>query len=208
MVQGVLLSFARELGKDFLLQPRVCLCLAGGSGLWDPGAVPRRYTQKWNDLIFTASPPANLVEHNYRHLQDPKVVVLKLNLRAVSWRSTWFGGDGSPDVPQSHLRVYHDDKYQIDEICGDNPQNRSSDERSSVRAPGHLFSRLEKRCDATITEGTDPVLRGKWRIAGPCLGTYLARTPEEHYTTTGIRNASGCSGGLPIASSSVSAGSG
>ncbi|XCN71113.1 MAG: hypothetical protein Q3M24_12375 [Candidatus Electrothrix aestuarii] len=67
-----------------------------------------------------ASPPANLVDTIFIHLQDPKVIVHKAALRAVRQCPHWFDKKQTFEVLsclKGHLQAYRDDEIQLDRIC-------------------------------------------------------------------------------------------
>ena len=115
-------SLLGELGKDYLLQPRVLPLV--WRALMDYGStwVRAKAIHATVEMFSSspASPPANLVDTIIVHLQDPKVVVHQAALRAVSWHPSWFDEKQSFEVLKclnAHLHVYRDDKYQLDDIC-------------------------------------------------------------------------------------------
>jgi hypothetical protein len=115
-------SLLGELGKDYLLRPRVLPLI--WRALMDYGstriqaAAIRAAVEMFSSS--TGSPPTNLVDTLILHLRDPHVIVHKAALRAVSWRPGWFDERQSREALtclSSHLRAYRDDKYQLDDIC-------------------------------------------------------------------------------------------
>jgi hypothetical protein len=67
-----------------------------------------------------ASPPGNLVDTLVVHLRDPKVVVHKAALRALSRRPGWFDERQSREAMAAlvfHVRAYRDDKLQLENIA-------------------------------------------------------------------------------------------
>ena len=68
----------------------------------------------------TTMPPQNLVDTIIVHLQDPKVIVHRAARQAVARCSKWFDKRQPLEVLkclEAHLRVYHNDKYQLEGIC-------------------------------------------------------------------------------------------
>ena len=189
-------SLLGELGKDYLLQPRVLPLV--WRALMDYGSTRVRANAIHATVEMfsssTASPPANLVDTIIVHLQDPKVVVHQAALRAVSWRSTWFDERQAIEALtclNAHLRVYHDDKYQLDDICGAILSIGRRDERLklfALRMVRSIFPTGEEVVDATITEELIRFCEPSERIAGLVakdIGTYLARYARDHYNHYG-----------------------
>ena len=115
-------SLLGELGKDYAIRPRILPLL--WRALMDYGSAwVRASAIRATEEMFSypsASPPANLVDIIIVHLQDPKVVVHQAALRAVTRCPRWFDERQAIEALtclNAHLRVYHDDKYKLDDIC-------------------------------------------------------------------------------------------
>ncbi len=115
-------SLLGNLGKDYLLRPRVLpliwRSLMDYSSAWVRAKAIHATVEMFS--YSSASPPANLVDIIVVHLHDQKVVVHQASLRVVSWRPGWFDKRQSVEVLNcltSHLSAYRDDKYQLEDIC-------------------------------------------------------------------------------------------
>lgn len=129
-------SLLGQLGKDYLLRPRVLpliwRALMDYGSAWVRAKAIHATVEMFS--YSNASPPANLVDTIIVHLQDPEVVVHKAALRAVSCRPSWFNEKQSGEVLKClelHLRAYRDDKYQLDGIC------------DAILAISHRYDRLK-----------------------------------------------------------------
>ena len=189
-------SLLGELGKDYLLQPRVLPLV--WRALMDYGSTRVRAKAIHATVEMfsssTASPPTNLVDTIIVHLQDPKVVVHQAALRAVSWCPKWFDERQAIEALtclNAHLRVYHDDKYQLDDICGAILSIGRRDERLklfALRMVRSVFPTGEELVDAKITEKLIGFCEPSERIAGLVakdIGTYLARYHRDRYNHYG-----------------------
>jgi hypothetical protein len=178
-------SLLGEFGKDYLLRPRVLPLI--WRALMDYGSdwVRAEAIDATVEMFSSSSssPPANLVDTIILHLQDPKVVVHKAALRAVSWHPSWFDERQSVEVLNClalHLRVYRDDKYQLDDICDgilaigrrDEPLNLPA-----LRMVESVFPTGVELVDSKIAEKLIRFCRPSERIAqlvAKDIGTYLA----------------------------------
>lgn len=111
-----------EIGKDYQLRsyvlPLIWRALMDYSSAWVRAVAIDAAVEMFS--YSSAIPPTNLVDVIIVHLQDAKVVVHQAALRAVTWRPTWFDNKQAIEVLTclaAHLKVYHDDKYQVDDIC-------------------------------------------------------------------------------------------
>ena len=189
-------SLLGELGKDFLLQPRVLPLV--WRALMDYGStrVRAKAIHATVEMISssTASPPANLVDTIIVHLQDPKVVVHQAALRAVSWHPSWFDEKQSFEVLKclnAHLHVYRDDKYQLDDICSAILSIGRRDERLklfALRMVRSVFPTGEELVDAKIVEKLirfcEPDDEYALLVAKD-IGVHLASHERDHYNYYG-----------------------
>jgi hypothetical protein len=179
-------SLLGELGKDYLLRPRVLpliwRALMDYGSAWVRAKAIHAIVEMFS--YSSASPPANLVDTIIVHLQDPQVVVHQAALRAVSWRPSWFDERQSVEVLNcltSHLRAYRDDKYQLDDICDGILSISRRDERlklSALRMVESIFPTGEELVDSKIAEELIRFCRPSERIAqlvAKDIGTYLRR---------------------------------
>ena len=189
-------SLLGELGKDYLLQPRVLPLVWRALMDYESTLVRAKAIHATVEMFSssTASPPANLVDTIIVHLQDPKVVIHQAALRAVSWRSKWFNERQAIEALtclNAHLRVYHDDKHQLDDICSAILSIGRRNERLklfALRMVKSVFPTGEELVDAKITEELIRFCEPSERIAGLVakdIGTYLARHDRDHYNNYG-----------------------
>lgn len=184
-------SLLGKLGKDYLLQPRVLPLI--WRALMDYGSSWVRATAIHATVEMfsysSASPPANLVDTIILHLQDPKIVVHRAALRAVSWRPSWFDEKQSVDVLSclaSHLHAYRDDKYQLDDICDAILAISRRDECLKLLAlhmVESIFPTGEKLVDSKIAEKLIWFCRPNEAIAqfvARDIGKYLGRYDRDH----------------------------
>ena len=86
------MSLLSELGKDYTLRPQVLSLLWRGLMDYDSDWVRSQAIEATVEMFpySATSPPANMVDTIVVHLQDPKIVVYKAALQAVSRRPRWF----------------------------------------------------------------------------------------------------------------------
>jgi hypothetical protein len=115
-------SLLGEIGKDYQLQsrmlPQLWRALMDYSSTWVRAVAINAIVDMFSHT--DASPPANLVEIIIVYLSDSFVIVHKAALGAVSRYPRWFDEKQSFEVLARlavHLKVYNDDKYQLDDIC-------------------------------------------------------------------------------------------
>jgi hypothetical protein len=184
-------SLLGELGKDYLLRPRVLpliwRALMDYGSTWIQATAIRATVEMFS--YSTASPPTNLVDTIILHLQDPHVVVHKAALRAVSWRPGWFDERQSREALtclSSHLRAYRDDKYQLDDICdGILSVGRRYDRLKllALRLVESVFPTGEELVDSKIAEQMTQFCKPNERIAqlvAKDIGICLARHDRDH----------------------------
>ena len=189
-------SLLGELGKDYLLQPRVLplvwRALMDYGSTWVRAKAIHATVEMFSSS--TVSPPANLVDTIIVHLQDPKVVVHQAALRAVSWHPSWFDEKQSSEVLKclnAHLHVYRDDKYQLEDICGGVLKIGYRNRRLklfALRMVKSVFPTGEELVDAKIVEKLIRFCEPSERNAGLVakdIGTYLARYDRDHYNHYG-----------------------
>ena len=111
-------SLLSELGKDYTLRPQVLSLLWRGLMDYDSDWVRSQAIEATVEMFpySATSPPANMVDTIVVHLQDPKIVVYKAALQAVSRRPRWFDEKQSFEVLKCLERHLHA-KYQLDDIC-------------------------------------------------------------------------------------------
>ena len=189
-------SLLGELGKDYLLQPRVLplvwrALMDYGSALVRAEAI-RAAVEMFSSS--TTSPPANLVDTIIVHLQDPKVVVHQAALRAVSRRPIWFDERQATEALtclNAHLRVYQDDKYQLDDICDGILAIGRRYERlklPALRLVESAFPTGEDLVDRKIAEKLAQFCNPNERIAefvAKDIGTHLAHHSRDQYNYYG-----------------------
>ncbi len=115
-------SLLGELGKDYTLRPQILALLWRGLMDYDSDWVRSQAIEATIEMFSSSasSPPANMVDTIIFHLQDPKIVVHKAALQAVSRRPRWFDEKQSFEALtclERHLHAYRNDKYQLDDIC-------------------------------------------------------------------------------------------
>jgi hypothetical protein len=189
--KGYCVSLLGELGKDYLLRPRVLpliwRALMDYGSAWIQATAIRATVEMFS--YSTASPPTDLVDTIILHLQDPHVVVHKAALRAVSWHPGWFDERQSLEALrclESHLRVYRADKYQLDDICdGILSIGRRYDRLKvlALRLVESVFPTGEELVDSKIAEQMIRFCNPSERIAqlvAKDIGTYLARQDRDH----------------------------
>jgi hypothetical protein len=120
--KGCCVHLLGELGKDYLLRPRVLPLI--WRTLMDYGSAWVRAKAIHAAVeMFSYShiaPPANLADTIIIHLQDERVVVHQAAVWVVSRCPDWFDARQSVEILNclaAHLRVYKEDKYQLDHIC-------------------------------------------------------------------------------------------
>jgi hypothetical protein len=184
-------SLLGELGKDYLLRPRVLpliwRALMDYSSTLIQATAIRATVEMFS--YSTGSPPTNLVDTIILHLQDPHVVVHKAALRAVSWHPGWFDERQSREALrclESHLRAYRVDKYQLDDICdGILSIGRRYHQLKplALRLVESVFPTGEELVDSKIAESMTQFCKPIERIAqlvAKDIGTYLARHDRDH----------------------------
>lgn len=112
------ISLLGELGKDYTLRPQILPLLWRALMDYDSDWVRSRAIEATIEMFSSSasSPPANMVDTIIVHLQDPKNVVYKAALQAVSRRPRWFDEKQSFEVLKCLERHLHA-KYQLDDIC-------------------------------------------------------------------------------------------
>ncbi len=193
------ISLLGELGKDYLLRPRVLplimRALMDYSSAWVRAKAIEASIEMFS--YSNASPPANLVDTIIVHLQDPKVVVHQAALRAVSRRSSWFDERQSIEVLnclQSHLNAYRDDKFQLDDICDGILTVCPAIEGYKLIALRMVESILptgEELVDSKIANNLMRFCDASERIAqyvAKDIASYLARHDRDHHNYYGHSN--------------------
>lgn len=123
--KGCCILLLGKIGKDYLLRPRVLPLIWRGLMDYSSEAAAWIRSIAVSAVLETfrhssSPPPANLLEVLVIHLKDPKVIVHKAALRAVSSNPSWFDDKHSYEVLNclaAHLEAYKNDKYQLDDIC-------------------------------------------------------------------------------------------
>ena len=115
-------SLLGELGKNYTLQTRVLPLIWRTLMDYDSAWVRAKAINATVEMFSfsTTMPPQNLVDTIVVHLQDPKVIVHQAARQAVARCSRWFNKSQLLEVLnclEAHLRVYHNDKYQLESIC-------------------------------------------------------------------------------------------
>ncbi|MDE0089087.1 MAG: hypothetical protein OXU23_25445, partial [Candidatus Poribacteria bacterium] len=115
-------SLLGKLGKDYTLRPQVLPLLWRGLMDYDSDWVRSQAIEATIEMFSSpaSSPPANMVDTIIVYLQDPKIVVYKAALQAVSRCSRWFDEKQSFEALkclERHLHAYRNDRYQLDDIC-------------------------------------------------------------------------------------------
>lgn len=120
--KSALVSLLGSLGKEYELRLRVLPLLM--RALMDYGSARVRAKAIYASIdMFSHSqtaPPANLVDSIVIHLRDTYVVVHKAAVQAVGQRAGWFNEQQTVEVLQclaTHLHVYREDKFQLNDIC-------------------------------------------------------------------------------------------
>lgn len=194
--KGCCVSLLGEIGKYYQLRPsvlpQVWRALMDYSSAWVRAKAINAIVEMFS--YSSASPPTNLVDTIIVHLQDPKVVVHKAALRAVSWRPGWFDEKQSVEVLtclRSHLIAYRDDKYQLDDICDGILAISWRDERLKVlalRMVESIFPTGEDLVDSNIAENLMRFCKPTERIAhfvAKDIATYLGRHERDRYNYYG-----------------------
>ena len=189
-------SLLGELGKDYRLQPRVLplfwRALMDYGSAWVRAKAIDATVEMFSSS--TATPPANLVDTIIVHLQDPKVVVHKAALRAVSWRPRWFDERQAFEVLKclnAHLHVYRDDKYQLDDICDGILKIGYRNGRLklfALRMVKSVFPTGEQLVDAKIAEELIRFFEPDDEYAALVakdIGVHLASHDRDHYNNYG-----------------------
>lgn len=175
-----------KIGKDYHLRPRVLplvwRALMDYSSAWARAVAIDATVEMFS--YSSASPPANLVDTIIIHLQDPKVVVHKAALRAVSRCPNWFDDRQLAEALTclaSHLRAYRDHKYQLADICDGILAISRRDECLKVlalRMVESVFPTGEELVDCKIAENLMRFCKPTERIAhlvAKDIATYLGR---------------------------------
>ena len=120
--KGCCVSLLGELGKNYTLQTRVLPLIWRTLMDYDSSWVRAEAINATVEMFSssTTMPPQNLVDTIIVHLQDPKVIVHRAARQAVARCSKWFDKRQPLEVLkclEAHLRVYHNDKYQLEGIC-------------------------------------------------------------------------------------------
>ena len=115
-------SLLGELGKDYTLRPQILPLLWRLLMDYDSDWVRSQAIEATIEMFSSpaSSPPTNMVDTIIVHLQDPKIVVHKAALQAVSRRPRWFDERQSIEALKylaGYLQVYRDDTYQLENIC-------------------------------------------------------------------------------------------
>ena len=189
-------SLLGELGKDYLLQPRVLplvwRALMDYGSAWVRAKAIHAAVEMFSSS--TASPPANMVDTIIIHLQDPKVVVHQAALRAVSWCPRWFDERQSLEILKClacHLHAYRDDKYQLDDICAGILTIGYRNEHLklfALRMVKSVFPTGEELVDAKIAEKLIRFFKPddeNAALIAKDIGAYLASHDRDHYNYYG-----------------------
>ena len=189
-------SLLGELGKDYSLRPQVVPLLWRALMDYDSDWVRSQATEATVEMFSssTSSPPANMVDTIIVHLQDPKTVVHKAALHAVSWRSIWFDEKQSFEALkclERHLRAYRNDKYQLDDICRGIVSVSRRHERLkpfALRLVESIFPTEESLVDGKIAEALIGFCEPDEEIAALVakdIGAYLANHKRDSYNHYG-----------------------
>jgi hypothetical protein len=189
-------SLLGEVGKDYLLRPRVLPLIWRALMDYSSGWMRAEAIDATVEMFSSSSssPPANLVDIIILHLQDPKVVVHKAALRAVSWHPSWFDERQSVEVLnclESHLRAYRDDKFQLNDICDGILAIGRRYERlklPALRMVESVFPIGEELVDSKIAENLIRFCRPSERIAqlvAKDIGTYLESHDRDRFNDYG-----------------------
>ena len=185
-----------ELGKDYILQPRVLPLVWRALMDYESAWVRANAIAATIEMFSSssASPPANLVDTIIVHLQDPEVAVHQAALRVVSRRPRWFDERQSIEILNClarHLNAYQDDKYQLDDICYGILKISRRNERLKLFGLRMIESVLptgEELVDGNITENLIWFCKPSERIAvfvAKIMGTYLANYARDRYNDYG-----------------------
>ena len=188
-------SLLGKIGRDYQFRSRVLPLIWRGLMDYDSPWVRTKAIGATVEMFSssTASPPANLVDIIIIHLQDPIVGVHLAALRAVSWRPEWFDERQSLEVLAClavHLRVYHDNKYQLEDICDGILTIGNRDERFksfALRMVKSVFPTGEKIVDESIAKRlihfckpSDSIAQLVAKDIGTCLALHK-RDEYNHY---------------------------
>ena len=177
-------SLLSKLGKDYLLRSRM-LPLIWRALMDYSSTLIRAVAIDATVEMFShsnSSPPANLVDVIILHLRDPKVIVHKAALRAVSRSPHWFDEKQSVEVLDclaTHLHVYRNDKYQLDDICDGILAIGHQNERlklSALRMVKSIFPTGEELVDSQIAQELIRFCKPSDRMAqiiAKDIGTFL-----------------------------------
>ena len=189
-------SLLGELGKYYMLRTRVLPLI--WRTLTDYGSAQvRAESIKAIVEMFSSSttmPPQNLVDIIIIHLRDPKIIVRRAALQAVARRSRWFDKRQSIEVLtylETHLRIYHNDKYQLDDICDAILKIGRQDsilKPLALRMIESVFPTKEYFVDEEITENLIRFCEPNEKIAkfvAKDIGVYLAYHDRDSYNYYG-----------------------
>lgn len=181
-----------EIGKDYQLRssmlPLIWRALMDYSSAWVRAAAIDATVNMFS--YSSAVPPVNLVDVIIVHLQDPKVVVHQAALRAVTWCQNWFDNKQAIEALTcltAHLKVYRDDKYQIDDICDGILAIGQRHEQLKVvalRMVESVFPTGEELVDSKIVDNLMRFCKPNEPIAGLVakdIATYLEKQERDHF---------------------------
>lgn len=191
--KGCCVSLLGELGKNYTLQTRVLPLIWRALMDYDSAWVRAEAIDATVEMFSssTTMPPQNLVDTISVHLQDPKVIVHQAALKAVARRSRWFDQRQSLEVLRcldTHLRVYHNDTHQLDDICDAILKIGQQDaifKSVALRLVESVFPTKEYLVDRNIAESLIRFCEPNEKIAkfvAKDIGVYLAYHDRDRYS--------------------------
>ena len=189
-------SLLGELGKDYILRAHVLPLVWRTLMDYSSDRVRAQAIHATAEMFSssTTMPPQNLVDIIIVHLQDSKVIVHQAALQAVSRCSIWFDKRQSLEVLmylEEHLRVYHNDKHQLDYICNAILKIGRQDailKPLALRRVESVFPPKEYLVDGKIAENLIWFCEPSEKIAkfvAKDIGVYLAYHDRDRYNYYG-----------------------
>ena len=189
-------SLLGELGKNYTLQTRVLPLIWRTLMDYDSAWVRARAINATVEMFSysTTMPPQNLVDTIIVHLRDPEAIVHQAARQAVVRCSGWFDKSQLLEVLNcldTRLRVYHNDKYELDDICDAILKIGRQDaifKPVALRLVESVFPTKEDLVDSKIAENLTWFCEPSEKIAkfvAKDIGVYLAYHDRDRYNYYG-----------------------
>lgn len=121
-LKSALITLSGEVGKNYLLQPRVLPLLMKALMDFDSQLVRASaiHTVEAMYRYSKSAPPKNIVDVLILHLRDEYVIVYKAAIHALQWGGSWLDRNQAIEALNlmlSWLGTYRKEPYFLEEIC-------------------------------------------------------------------------------------------